>query len=257
MWLSPIFFLFAFTHLCHTTKRVNLAWFIFILSLILSVYTPGVIWFIVFVFILKFKKIKPAVLKIKGHLVVGGLVLLILSILPLAYASFKHVSVGKELLLIPDNFIGGMALAKNIIWSFSGLVYKLPVHLDYTLGRLPLLNIAQVVLAAIGVYALWKKARSETLIILFLIVLAVLATAINTNRLFLTMTIPAVAVFDAAGLRHLYKKWFYVFPHNPFAKTFGVCIVALILVAHVLYGFRYAVLAWPHNQDTRKVYVIK
>lgn len=257
MWMSSILFLLSYTLFCRTTSKPNLAWFLLIASTILCIYTPGLIWFAAFVLIFKAKNISRSLTRVKGKFIVLGLVLLFVCMLPLAYALSKHLSLAKELFIVPGTFIGGMEILKNIIWAFSGIAYHLPFHLDYVLGRVALLNIAQVVLSLIGVYAMWKKARSETVIILALIAVSVLGSSVNNNTLLLGISLPALAVLAVAGLRHLYKRWFEIFPVNPLARAFAACLVALLLIAHVAYGIRYTLLAWPHNMDTRKTYVLK
>jgi hypothetical protein len=79
----------------------------------------------------------------------------------------------------------------------------------------------------------------------------------SSSTLLLIIALPGLAILDAAGLRYLYTRWFIVFPINPLARAFAVCLVSLLVLSHVAYGVRYALLAWPHNVETRKVYVVK
>jgi hypothetical protein len=257
MWMSSILFLLAYTLFCRTTARPTIAWFLLVISTIICLYTPGLIWFVAFVLIFKFKNISRSVSRLQGRFIFSGLTLLTVCLFPLVYALVEHLSIFKEVLIIPGSFVGGVAILKNFIWAFSSIGYHLPLHLDYVLGRVAILNIAQVALVLIGIYALWKKARSETAIILALVIVSFLGAAVNNNMLLLTISLPALAILAAAGLRHLYKRWFEIFPFNPIARGFAVCLVALLLVAHVAYGVRYVLLAWPHNMDTRKTYVLK
>jgi hypothetical protein len=69
--------------------------------------------------------------------------------------------------------------------------------------------------------------------------------------------LPGVAILDAIGLKYLYEHWFSVFPFNPLARGFAVAMISLLLLSQLAYGLRYALLAWPHNMETRKEYVIK
>jgi hypothetical protein len=257
MWLSPFLFMFAYASLCRSETRVNIAWFIFLVSVVLCVYTPGLIWLVLFAFIIRAKKITAAITKINGSLIVAGLSVLILLLLPLVYAAVRDTAVAKNLLLIPSYFTGTTVVIQNFLWTGTALAYHLPQHMDYSVGRLPILDLGQTVLAVFGILALWQKARRETLIVLALILISVVTVAFSGNMLLLVIALPAIAVLDAAGLRYLYIKWFKVFPINPIARAFATCLVSLLLLAHIAYGIRFALLAWPHNVETRKAYVVK
>jgi hypothetical protein len=257
MYLSPLLFISACALLCRTESRRTISWFVFIGSLVICMYTPGVLWLIIATLIIKRKKLVDSILKINGAMVVLGLSALALFLLPLGYAVIKNVAVGKQLLLIPDSFTGLADLINNALGSLSSLGYILPRHVDYAVGRIAILNVAQVVLAAVGFFALWKKAKKEGLSALFLVILALVAATLNNNVVILTLSLPAIAILSAAGLKHLYSKWFSVFPTNPLARWFALTLIFLVLIAHVAYGVRYALLAWPHNMETRKTYVVK
>jgi hypothetical protein len=73
----------------------------------------------------------------------------------------------------------------------------------------------------------------------------------------LAISLPAVAILDAVGLRYLYEKWFRVFPLNPIPRGFAYIFIFVLIFGQLAYGVRYALLAWPHSLETRKVYVIK
>jgi hypothetical protein len=257
MWFSSILFILAYTFFTRTEARAALGWFLFIISIIFCIYTPGLIWLVLLVALVRYKKIIASVLKLKKPLIIIGVGILLICLLPLFYAMLKNPSLIRQLLLIPASFIGVTALIKNIIWAFSGIVYQLPAHIDYALGRLAILDVAEAALAAIGLYALWKKAKSETIVLLVLIFISIIGASINSNMLLLGMSVPALIILAAAGLRHLYKRWFLVFPVNPFPRGFAAALVALLLVAQVAYGIRYAVFAWPHNVEIRKAYMVK
>jgi hypothetical protein len=257
MWLSPFLFMLSYAALCRSGEKINIAWTGLLISIIICLYTPGLIWFLLLALIIKAKKITPAILKVKRQYLLAGFTLLLLMILPLLYATIKDISIGKDLLLIPHYFAGTPTVVQNLLWSGASLAYHLPAHMDYAIGRLPILGLTQAVLAVFGVYAMWHKARRETLIVLSLLTISIVATAFSGNMLLLFISLPAIAILDAAGLRYLYTKWFSVFPLNPLAKVFAVCIVSLLLLAHVAYGVRYALLAWPHNVETRKIYMVK
>jgi hypothetical protein len=257
MLLSPILAIFAYTILTRSKDRQILAWYVFIVSLAVALYAPGVIWFVALAFVLGNRQFLKAVSNLKALNAIIGFALLILLVLPLAYGAILHPSAAKNLFLIPSNFTGWLEIAKSFVWSLSALAFRTRQHIEYIVGTLAILNIAQLVLAVIGFYAMNKSARREAYVALILIIIGIVFAAINRNVVLLTICFPAFAILDAAALRFLYIKWSRVFPVNPLPRALAVILITLLIFAHLGYGLRYALAAWPHNQATRKVYVLK
>jgi 4-amino-4-deoxy-L-arabinose transferase-like glycosyltransferase len=257
MLLSPILAVFAYTTLTRTKRWHRFIWFIFIVCIAISIYAPGAIWFVALTLVLVNKQIFKAVSSLSSVIIILGLAGLLLLLMPLFYGVYSHPPIGKELLLIPHNFAGWMETAKSFVWSLSSLFIKTRHHIDYTVGSLAILNIAQVILGLIGLYAMNKSAKREAYVAITLIVIGVIFASINQNIVLLTICFPAFAILDAAALRFLYIKWSRVFPLNPLPRALAVILISLLILAHVSYGVRYALAAWPHNQTTRKVYVLK
>jgi 4-amino-4-deoxy-L-arabinose transferase-like glycosyltransferase len=256
MLLSPILLIFSYVFLSRTTTKVLISWFLFIIAVALSLYTPGMIWFILIALIFGNKRIIKTFLKVKGLYSIAGIIVLFLLLLPLGYALARHPSLFKELLGLPQSFPGLSSTIESGVRASSSLFVKLQQDTDYTIGQFAIINIVQVVLGVIGFLSMWQKARRQALCLLVLLIISLKLAAVNNNIIFLTLSLPSIAILDAAGLRYLYKRWYYVFPLNPLARSFATILVCSVLLVHVLYGARYALLAWPHNVETRKVYVI-
>lgn len=256
MLYSPVLLIFALIVLSRSNKRLNLVWIGFIAALTICIYTPGVLWFMLLALAFGHKKILPSILKVKSVPAILGIAALILLLIPLFYASIQNITVAKNLLLIPDSFPGPGVIFKNVLDALASLAYSLPEHVDYAIAKQPILNIAQVVLAVIGIFSMWKKAKRELYIILLLLITGFVAVGLNADPFLIGLCLPAIIILDAAGLRYLFVKWFSVFPLNPLARGFAVVLICLLLMAQVAYGATYALIAWPHNLETRKTYVI-
>jgi hypothetical protein len=257
LFLSPILLLFAYAYLSRASKYVALYWFVFIFALALSLYTPGMVWFILAALILRFRQILRTILKVKGVYTVAGITILILLLLPLFYAFSQHLMLIKEFFAIPGNFSSPAKVGSLLVKSFSALFFQLNSHSDYAMGKFALLSIAQIALVVVGIVAIRKKAVNMLAGLLISLIISILLTAINNNLLFLIYGFIPVAILDAAGLRYLYKKWFEVFPLNPLARWFALTLIVAVLFVSMAYGARYALLAWPHNIETRNIYVVK
>jgi hypothetical protein len=257
MMLSPILLIAAYTLLARTQKMITAVWLLFIVSLAVCVYTPGVIWFLVFALIIGNKRITKTILRPESFTAVMGFAALILLIAPLGYAFVQNTDLAKELLALPQSMPGIFEALKNTVWSVSSLIYQIHQPTELALGKFAILSIIQVVLSTAGAFSLGKISKLRLAWILVLLAISIIITGINNNLIFLTLGLPSIAVLNASGLKYLYSKWFSVFPINPLARWFAIIIIGLVLIAQLAYGVRYAVFAWPHNVETRKIYMVK
>jgi 4-amino-4-deoxy-L-arabinose transferase-like glycosyltransferase len=257
MFFSSILLLFSFVALRRTEKYLNLAWIVFVIALAMCVDTPGLIWFLAIAFVFGFKPITKTVLKLENFIAVLGITILILLIAPLIYAMVHDTAVFQQWLGLPNHFSGVMSSINFASHAFTSLTYQMYSHQDYSVGKFAVLSITQSAMAFLGIIALVKKMRRLLFLVLSLLIISITLCAINGKLLYLSLCLPAVAILSAAGLNYLYQKWFKVFPTNPWARSFALILITLLILGQAAFGIRYALLAWPHNLETRKAYVIK
>lgn len=256
MFFSPLLVIFAYSLLSRSNKNLW-AWFGLMLSLAIAIYTPGILWFILLSLVFGYKRILALLSKMSSHVAVGGMVFLILLLTPLVYGLYQDTTLAKTLLALPDKWPNAMEIIKSAVWAVVSLAAKTRFHVDYNIGRLPLLNAAQVVLALMGLYAMSKKARAQLCQIGILIFIGIALSAINNNPVVLSVCLPAVIILATAGLRFLSVRWFKVFPLNPLPRALAIALICLVVTFNLAYSVRYALAAWPHTADTRKIYMLK
>jgi 4-amino-4-deoxy-L-arabinose transferase-like glycosyltransferase len=257
MMMSSLLLMYSYLLFEQRGKYLSAKWFFFILSLAICIYTPGLIWFLIFAATLYFKRISNKILTVERFVAVMGIAVLIIVIAPLAYAGVQDSAIIKDWLGLPKQLPNIVSFINNTWNSLMSLVYQMSEATDYTLGKFAILSVVQVVLGSIGIIALWKKNTKQVIAVLGLLVVGILVSGISDSLIFLTICLPATAIFCAEGLIYLYGKWFSFFPRNPLAKWFALTLVTLVLVGQLSYGARYVLLAWPHNMETRKLYVIQ
>jgi hypothetical protein len=257
MFLSPLLLLYVFVVLRKTEKYHTLCWFLFIAALITCIYTPGLIWFLLISLCIGIKKIIKTVAGLENFVVVLGVTVMIVVIAPLVYAFSQNLMVLKEWLALPNYFSSTGSGLDYASRAASSLTYQMFSFQDYSVGKFAVLSITQTALAVLGILAMIKSMRRILIICLSLIIIGITTSALNQKLNYLSICLPAVALLDAAGLRYLAAKWFRVFPLNPLARTFAFLLITMLLLGQLAFGMRYALLAWPHNLETRKVYVIK
>lgn len=257
MLLAPIAVLLLYDRMRRNSRQHNLAWVLLIVTLALSLYVPGLIWVVLAGLIIAHKQLLNFAKKTeRKYLLISAIIGLAL-VSPLIIAVVREPNIGKTLVLWPTHWLGVVGTIKATAWAALSLVWRTPYHLDIIVGRLPILDVTQIVLAIFGVYAMLAKARSELYAIFGLIALGILAAGIDHNLLLLSLGLPAIAVLGAAGLRYLYLEWRSVFPHNPIPRALAIIVMVGLVALHSLFGIRYSLIAWPHTVDTRKTYVIK
>jgi 4-amino-4-deoxy-L-arabinose transferase-like glycosyltransferase len=257
MLLSPVAIITSFILLSRSKKWTGTAWIFFAVISALSLYTPGVIWFVLIATLLAYRSLIKEINRVNGPLFMLGIVLFLLILVPLGYGIYLHTSVAKDALLYPHVWQHPIELLKSFAWSASSLGIKMRQHFDYTIGRLPILNIAMLILAFVGIYGLLRGAKNQVYLLFTLVVIAILASGINNSPLYLTLCLPVVAIFVAAGLRYLYMQWSKIFPVNPLPKALAILLTVLLVSFQVAYGMRYTLIAWPHTVATKSTYVLK
>jgi 4-amino-4-deoxy-L-arabinose transferase-like glycosyltransferase len=257
MFLSPLLLLLVFAVLRKTENHHTLFWFLLIAALVICIYTPGLIWLLAITSLIGLKKIVKTISSLENFVMVLGIIILLVLISPLIYALTQDLAVLKEWLALPNHFSSVTSVFNYAARASSSLSYQMYFFQDYSVGKFAILSITQTALAILGILAMVKSMRRILIICLSLLILGIVFSALNKKLTYLGICLPAIALLDAAGLRYLTGKWFSVFPLNPLARTFALILITLLLLGQLAFGMRYALLAWPHNLETRKVYVIK
>ncbi len=253
--LAPIVVLASYYWLVGSKSKP--AWLALLISSGLVIYIPGGFLLILLGAVFARKGLKQAAedLGLKEK-ILGTLILLII-FTPLIYGGMRNPSGLKPLLLIPANWPSIAVAVKSIAWDVLALFWRTPLHADYTIGRLPMFNGAQIALTLFGGFAFLKLARSKLYLLLGMVIFAVLSAGINRNLTLLSLALPAISLSVAAGLRYLYMEWRSVFPKNPLPKYLALALIASLVSMQVFFGLRFVLIAWPNSATTRSTYVLK
>ena len=253
--LTPLAILASYYWLARSES--SRAFYVLIVTCALSLYVPGMIWLILLGLLLTRKDFSAHSANLNRISKYSAYLLAAFIIAPLIYASVNNLEIIKSIFLVPEQWASALISLKSIVWSFLALVWRTPTHADFIIGRLPMLNIAQIALATFGCFALYKLARPKMYLLVFIAAFGIITAGINRNLVFLTFALAAVAVALAAGLRYLYMEWKSVFPLNPIPKYMAIVLISSLALLHVSYGLRYSLVAWPNTTETRSTYVIK
>ena len=239
------------------SEKKDLSVSVLLIASALSLYTPGLIWWLLAGAIISRRKLAHIFSETSPAVITAMVLLGLLIIVPLGLAIAKDWTIVKPLALVPTHYDPIIRILKNTAWMILAIFVKTPYHSTFIIGRLPVLNIVQTALLALGTYALWRAAKKKLVIIAAAIIFAVVAAGINNRISMLALALPAVVVLVCAGLRYLYIEWRSVFPHNPLARSLAYTLMSALVLVQLLFGIRYAVFAWPNTIDTKNTYVLK
>ena len=217
--------------------------FMFAIAMLLSIFTPYMVYFAVFCVI--FVLAQPHLRFIVKNLPKIPFALVILFILAgfglLGVSIFHHPSTITELLFTADyqfgSFFGNILSGLTPLFSWHSSVES--VFLS------PLISLPSFALALIGLFSTTKGFfASRNSIATILIVFGLLITGFNPNAVI--FFILPFSILIAHGLKYLLEKWYGLFPENPYARIsallpltvlFGIMIIPALL--QYIYGYRY------------------
>jgi len=257
LFLAPIGLICAFLWLTRRTNLRSLIWIVLCAAVAISLYVPGVIWFVALAAAFKHRTVLAIAKNIRWWAVWLGVIFAAVLLAPLIWAIVVQPGIMRELLLIPWPIDQPLEIVKSVAWAGLSLVWRLPQPTDFTVGRLPLLTLAQLALAGVGAYAMWAKARKVVYWLAAVLLGYVIAAGLNDRLTLLLPSVMVVCVLAAAGLRYLYVEWNSIFPRNPLPRGLAVVLMVLVIGVSMAYGLRYSLVAWPNAPATKSIYVIK
>ncbi|MBQ6460987.1 hypothetical protein IKF88_01020 [Candidatus Saccharibacteria bacterium] len=217
--------------------------FFFAIALLLSVFTPYMVYFAIFCVIFVFcqphlrfvvKSLPKLPLFIIGAFILSGISILVMNII-------NHPDTIMGLLFTNNfdasHFFGniGSGLAPVFLWSGS---------LE-SVFLTPLLSMPTLALALIGLFSTTKGFfASRNSIASLLLVFTIIITGFNPNAII--FFILPIAILVAHGLKYLLEKWYGLFPENPYARIAAIIPLSILFAITIIpsllqyiYGYRY------------------
>ena len=217
--------------------------FIFSIAMLLSIFTPFMIYFAIFCVIfvliqphLRFvlKNLPKLPLFIVIILILGGFTMLGISI-------YHHPETIKGLFLTPDfefaSYWSNIGTGLAPVFSWHNTIES--VFLS------PLISLPIFALALIGLFSTTKGFfASRNSIASVLIVFTLIITGFNPSAV--VLIILPLAILTAHGLKYLLEKWYGLFPSNPYARISAlpplIVLFSLMIIPgslQYIYGYRY------------------
>lgn len=239
-------------------KHRTRSWLMTTIVLALSLYVPGMIYFILGGIIWQFKAVrrdqkwpKPSMITICSIIFLGLLA-------PLIYGLVRDTSLWREYLGLPERLPTIIGFVKGFLAVPMGVFLWAPKNPVFRLGRQPVLDIFASFMFILGCYTLIKRYKLDRLVLLLAIfVLATLYTAISGNYENSFVLLPFIYFCIAMGMGMLLEEWRKIFPLNPLARGLSLVVIGLAVLISVNFQSRRYFIAWPHNYETRAVFTLK
>lgn len=221
----------------------------------LSLYIPGLIWFVILVVIWEFKQIDFLFKRQLWAVSLGVLFFMALAA-PLAWAIYRTPQLAKVASGLPaEGWPNLLQVIQNLGLEVPlALFARAPVDPVTWLGNLPVLDIFAGAMFILGAYVFAKYGRlSRTKMFIPVIGLGWILVALG-GGVTLSVILPFVYIVVAAGTGLFIDSWMEVFPRNPIAKIIGASLVALAVTIACIFQLRSYFIAWPNNTDTRAAF---
>lgn len=181
-------------------------------------------------------------------IVATGAVLFLIIVSPLVYGIIHEPSILKTLLGLSVHFAdfskNAAALAQNYVR------FDMPTSgIELT----PVYGLGLVMLVLLGLYRLISaKYTAKSYIISFWLILLVPLVCLNPS--FVSITFIPVMLLIALGIDYLIWSWYRLFPHNPYARVFGLLPLAVLVLGLVVSSVDRYVYGLHYDRNVYAVY---
>ncbi|MBI1857385.1 glycosyltransferase family 39 protein [Candidatus Saccharibacteria bacterium] len=221
----------------------------------LLLYIPGLIWFVLPGLFWQRKRIFTTLNQMPLWLSVLWTIAVLLLVVPLLRAVWLKPEILRPLLGLPDHwptikqvFDNALAIPRQLLWRGP----KDPAH---WLGTIPLLDVFNITMFAVGLYAYWFSVKLDrTRLLAAVSIIGFILVSIG-GPVKLLILMPFIYIIGAAGLALLLQQWLTVFPRNPLAHTIGTGLIVITVALTSFYHISQYFIAWPNAPETKAAFI--
>jgi hypothetical protein len=220
----------------------------------LSLYVPGLIWFLVIAGLWNHHLIKTVIsrLHFKPTLIMslGAVVIL----LPLVWALVNNYKLVWAVLGFQSNVPALLPTIKHLANVPLNLFVRGAYQPGFWVGRSPVLDVFETALVIFGVYSYWRQHNLKRLIPLLVVFTVTTILVALGSQATLSLVLPFIYFAIASGLTYLRNEWLDTFPRNPIARSFGMAVIVLAVFVSCFYQLNRYFVAWPHMAQTKNTF---
>jgi len=232
------------------------SWLAALASMVLIVsllYVPGMVWFVVPAFFWQVTRLVRLVGEQNSAFLTLLAVLGMAALTPLVWGLYSDPSLIRTFFGLPQSFPAPLTILSNIAHVPAQIFLRGPANPELWLGRLPLLDWFAAAMFFLGSYAFVRRRLDRTWLFFYVFAVGSILVGLQ-GPVSLTLLLPFVYVFVAAGVALLLQRWFTVFPVNPFARWLGAGLLVLAVLLSSFYNLNHYFMAWPNAPETKAVF---
>lgn len=118
----------------------------------------------------------------------------------------------------------------------------------------PVLSIPALILGLYGLWYTFKSAARSRYVTVLLWLLTSIAVFLSAREAPVAMLFVPVSLLIITGLYYFIRKWYEVFPRNPYARITALVPIALLLFVILQFNYNRYFYGLPHSDMVRAVY---
>ncbi len=228
-------------------------WTLLVFSAVVAlvIYIPGGIWLGLTAIGLSFTDLKDSLKEtaLKLQILLYGLFIILVA--PLVYRLVYSYTNHQMLTWLGYGLNGRLSALKELGLNFVRtpldlFAYESKLPADLAIKHLPILSLAASVIVIIGLLSYISRLTNPKWR-LITILLGVMWLLSSLGVVSVYALLPLLSVAAATGLTFLLKQWYEVFPRNPFARYFGLFLMAIVVAFSCFFAARTYFVVWAND----------
>ena len=249
----------AIVLIAYNVYQRHMSWYWYIIAgsvLGLAAYTPRMIIFVIFAIIVAIAVFHryDATMHKAGAL--AGLAVFILLLSPLIYSLVISPWQIQTLVAIPEKVPSIPGIVDNTLSAVSNIGWNADLPRYLNLGNLPLLDIATLTFAALGLIVIFTDIRAPRGWLLLSIIAGgiVIITLTPLKIVNVFFALPTISILSGIGLFTLWTHWRAFFPKNVAARGLALSLLSLVVLFSMSYNIERYFFAWSRVPETQAAF---
>ena len=253
--LLVLFMLFVGGFYMRFGRHTKTAWLLSAGALLLALYTPGLIFFVIPASIWQIKAFQRHYDMPRRSRLILLIVCMVAILSPLVIGFVKTPSLLRDYFLLPSTFPHVLTFIKNFLAVPFSWFFWAPRNPLFRLGRQPTLDICTGTLFVFGCIQLIRQYKLDRFfLVIGIFIIATLLTAVSGEFENSMVLLPFIYLLVAIGMGYMFEQWKNVFPLNPLARWVALVVMSIAVLVSVNFQTRRYFIAWPHNSATKTVF---
>lgn len=235
------------------TKKRKTALYVFVLTLALTVYIPGLVWVSAAALAWQGRRLLRVIRRQRPAHRIAVLLLPVIMIAPAITSLVLHPIEILTVMGLPTHLTSVSVYLEYIKHIASGLVWRYQTAPSLWTPGTPVFDAVTIIMIVLGVYSLRFERELRRSRIQLSILGVTLLLILTMGPVSLVAVTPMLYLLATGGFAFMLQQWFTVFPRNPFARVVAVaCISFAVLGVGFYHTYRYFTV-WPNHPDVRIV----